>query len=361
LTEEAHYEPPPDYSKAVDAGQAGGMFKGLFNATMADQPVPPAPDTEPAQPTREPPPRRTQQEPEEPAGYQPPPRIDATGHEEIEAPAEAGAESDQDADAEAGADTPRPPQLPPGLSKAEQERFLALPPEAQAFIAERERDRNNARSAEGREAAEARRAREAVDQERAYYAQHLKTVLDRANSVFADKWAKVDWKAEAEKDPLNYIKLRSEYDADMATRRELEEHNRVVQLREQQEAERRMAAHLASEYEKLQKLIPDMADGRKRDKLMRDLRQTVLDHGFEPEVADGIADARMLHIVHKAMLWDRAQKARAEAEKNPPPRPIRAGNGAPTPQVQRRNAATERLRRSGRIEDAADAFKGLLG
>lgn len=361
MTDQAHYEPPPDYSKAVEPGAAGPMFRGLFNATMEDNPQPrPSPAADAREPAPPPPAPRDQSLPPDDGGYRPPPRVDATGFEEIES-AQAGPDDQGEGDESAAGESPPSTRMPPGLSQAEQERFKALPPEDQQWIFESATRLNSDRRQEGREAAEARRAREAVEQERAHYERNLKPLLDRLDKTYANKWQGVDWKALAEKDPVEAQKQFFEYQTFLADSRAAHAEAQMLTERQKQEAETRLRDHLASESEKLQKLIPDMADGRKRDKLIRDLHQAVLDYGFEPEIADNIADARMLHVVHDAMQWRRAQKARAEAERNPPPRQIRSGNGAPAPQVQRRVAATERLRRSGRVEDAADAFKGLLG
>lgn len=358
---DGEYTPPPDYSKGTLSPEtAAPRFAGLYQATMTDNP----PQQERQAPEAPPPVQREARqappvEQDDPGAYRPPPRLDARP-EQDQAPAQAGADDGQDADGEAGADTPRLPQMPPGLSKAEQERFAALPPEAQAFIAEREQQRHNARSAEGREAAAQRQALAAIEQERAHYERELKGFLGKLDETYRNKWSKVDFRALAEKDPVEAQKQFLEYQAFLADAQKAKAEADAIAERQKQADEQRLREHLASEHEKLTKLIPDYADGRKREKLMRDLYQTGLDYGFEAEVVGNIADARMLHVLHDAMQWRRAVKARQEAERQPPSRALRPGTGAATPQAQRMNGARQRLRQTGSIEDAAAVFRGRL-
>jgi hypothetical protein len=355
---ESDYQPPPDYSQTLTPSQAAPRFAGLYQATMNDgQPVAPRqPAQEPAQRVEQP---RQAREPAEPDTYQPPPRIDGSGEEErVSAPAEAGADDGQEAEEETGTeDQSRSLKLPPGLSKTEQERFLSLPPEAQAFIAEREQTRNNAKAQEGREAAEARRAREAIEQERAQYAQALKPLIQKLDETYANKWAKVNFAEIAKTDPVAAQQQFFEYQAFLADSRAAHAEAQRLDALQKQDAEKRLQEHLAAENDKLQRLVPDYADGRKQKKLMGDWKQTCLDYGFTEEEFGGVADARMFQLVNDAMQWRRAQKARTEAEKSPPPRTIRSGNGAATPQVQRAAAAQQQLARTGRPEDAAAFFK----
>jgi hypothetical protein len=65
-----------------------------------------------------------------------------------------------------------------------------------------------------------------------------------------------------------------------------------------------------------------------------------------------------LLVLEKAMLYDRAQRARAEAQVRPVPRVQQPGTAESRSEraADRRTARLKRLERSGRIEDAV----GLL-
>lgn len=85
--------------------------------------------------------------------------------------------------------------------------------------------------------------------------------------------------------------------------------------------------------------------------------------GLNPAIADGLADPSALQLVRKAMLFDKGAKAVATkvtpTAKTAPTKTLKPGSSAVQPASGK--VALERLRRSGSIDDAAEAFLARFG
>ncbi len=135
-----------------------------------------------------------------------------------------------------------PPELRPVLKKYEQQRV--------AFVNEKAREAAALRAEVDEEV---RRAHATADQAAAWW-QHNGPALQKA---VGDKWAKVDWKALAEKDPAEYARLDQQRREELALAAEADrrgqEEVRAAEARARQDHERAKAA----EFSKLAARLPD--------------------------------------------------------------------------------------------------------
>lgn len=352
MPEDIEFSNAGPVTESITVDQAAGKMGGLFASVVEDAHKEGlwrdegAPERQaPQRQAREPAP---QEEPEDtpPAASEEP---------EAEAPPEENEQPDDDG--------PQPVAIPPGLSKAEREKFLTLSPQQQEAVAEFQRQTHAERSAAGREAAERAKAleaeRQAIAAERGHYAQNLKVLIPTLQAQ-ADEFKAVDWAKMAQDDPAGYVvKLEQarQKNAQLAMARAESER---IELQTRQEAERQHMEFLKAERTKLEDALPDFRDGRKRQKLVNDLRDTLLkDYGFDAADVDGLADSRMFRVAHDAMQWRRAQAARATAPKADAPRPIRPGAPPQPPSSKRVADAQQRLGKTGSVDDAANVFKAL--
>ena len=184
--------------------------------------------------------------------------------------------------------------------------------------------------------------------------------------AFADKWATVDWKTLAEKDPAEYARLDQQRQKDQAL---LADANRRQQEDTRAATERAVQAlgqakHV--ENAKLAAKLPDYFGTReKAARTYADLGKFLLAKGIPAERIVQIYEAPIVEMALAAMRFDRAQQ-KALAAKTPARRtPTRVAPG-PAGQTRAGNRDSdaarqvgERFRKSGgnSIADAAELIR----
>ncbi len=156
-------------------------------------------------------------------------------------------------------------------------------------------------------------------------------------------------------DPIGYMEAKMNYDEAKA---QYDQHVFEVQkLQQQQNAQNEQArqSFLQEQAKLLQQHIPEIADPEKGDKLKADLVKTGVHYGFTEQEMQSVADARYIRALNDAMKWQRLQQKKLTASKTEQPKPVvkagakrRANDG----EAAARKKQQQRLRKSGRIEDA---------
>ncbi len=141
-----------------------------------------------------------------------------------------------------------------------------------------------------------------------------------------------------------------------------------VQSEKAREARVQLEQEVAENERLLVQAHPDWAkDTEKGRRELSDIRQYLKENGVPGETVDQLYDARGLLLAEKAMKWDKLQKAKPEALKplKTVPKFQKPGASKPVedPKKQVARASLQRLRKSGRTDDAAKAIKalGLVG
>ena len=158
-----------------------------------------------------------------------------------------------------------------------------------------------------------------------------------------------------DRDPIGYMEAKIQYDEAAA---KYNQHvQQVQQLQQQQQAmsAQQRQQFLAQQAEILRQHIPEIADPEKGDKLKAELVQTGAHYGFSEAEIQGVADARYVRALNDAMKWRRLQQKKKDAVKGEQPKPVvkagakrRANDG----DAAARKKQQQKLRKSGRIEDA---------
>lgn len=255
---------------------------------------------------------------------------------------------------DAGQDEPEPeaaPAIAPPASwtAEEKERFKQLPPETQAYLAQRESQREQFVSQKANEAALEKQAAAA---ERQQYQQGLESLGAMLQQAMQDDFAGIDWTALAQQDPADYVAKRAAFEQRQAQLAAVaQEHQRLEAIRQQEEG-RQTAESLAREKEALVKALPEMADPAKAAAKVAAFKGYLGGLGFSDAEINSLSDHRALLLIDKAMKWEAAQTARAQAKK-PVPQVQRPGAGSPTKPAANTATLIKSFERSRSPEAAA--------
>jgi hypothetical protein len=245
-----------------------------------------------------------------------------------------------------------PAELRPVLKKYEQQRV--------EFVNEKAREAAQVRT----QAAQDVERANAVIAQAAQWWQQTGPALQQA---FADKWAKVDWKALAEKDPAEYARLDQERQKESAllsdAKRRQQEDTKIATERAAQAFELAKQAENA----KLAHKLPDyFGSPEKAQKTYAELGKFLFAKGIPADRIAQIHEAPIIEMALNAMRFEQAQKrastvttanttARATPTRVVPGPASRAGNRTSDAARQ----VGERFRKNGgnSIADAAELIR----
>lgn len=301
--------------------------------------------------------------------------------EEIEAPeeaeeAEAVAETPElDEDEDGAAEEAQPEiALPHSWPPEKAEVWGSLPPEAQAVIAEREGQRDAAVNAKFQEAANVRKANEALVTEantnRTKYAEAIGQVL----ALIQPQWPSPTMldPNSGDYNPDEYHLRRAYAEQDDATVQNLAHQQQQIaaQLKAEEDsvAASRFHAINNATRDNFIKLVPDAADQAKAPGIFTELMEYAVSQGAPADLFQSPTTALEWTVLKKAMEYDRLMAAKAKVGQQPAPTPKAAGPavrpGVATPrsatQAARAKGAMDRLARSGSIADGAAVWKNLM-
>ena len=219
------------------------------------------------------------------------------------------------------------------------------------------------------ELAEARKQLEAnyeeIQRERAQYAQMLPALQERLQQPVEQE---PDWDTLYDTDPTTAAKAerqwRKQQEERAAQLQAVEaERQRMMEL-EQQRLEQMQAQYFEQQRELLPELIPEWRDNTVASKEAKDIRGFLLKEGFSEQDVNGLTNATLVKLARKAMLYDQGQTRATEAKKKPKTqktKTLKAGSRSTQPRPKsEQQQALQRVRQTGRVQDAAAAIKSLL-
>ena len=274
-----------------------------------------------------------------------------------------------DGGAEQAGDEPQPDEVPlPASWPAEQaELWESLPPEARAFIALREGQREAAVNAKFQEAARLRKAHEAEIAEANANRQRYAEAADQVLSLVVPRMPSRSMlnRQSPDYDPDAYHFRKAQYEETVAF---LAQHRTQRQQLAAQEEKQRFNALNDATRDALIAAVPDIGDEAKAPALFQQLTDYAVSLGVPAVTFETPTTALEWHVLWKAREYDRLQAAKAKVSAQPKPEPkkpqpaVRPGVATrrEAGEQQRRGAALERLRRERTVEAGAAAFKHLL-
>ena len=202
----------------------------------------------------------------------------------------------------------------------------------------------------------------ATQQERQQYQSQLEQFKIQADSKL-EEFKSVDWTKLKEEDPMEYALKRDQY-------RELQENKRLVAEEQQNLAQKQQAEmqtkwneELARQQEVMAQRLPEWNDPEKGPKLKQNIKSFALKKGFTEQEVDSLIDARSVDVLHKAMMYENLLEAKI-SQKKAKVVPKVQKPGAPSTKSEVNSEKVKqtraRLKRSGRVDDAALAIKSLM-
>lgn len=162
------------------------------------------------------------------------------------------------------------------------------------------------------------------------------------------QYEQIDWQGLAEQDPAQATRLNIAYQQlqreAQAKWNALQQANSQAEQLTQQQRQQQLAQAEQDLKARLPNFGPQLAE-----KIVTTAKDS---YGFTPQELEGLTDARHVHVLHDAMKWRelQAQKPKAMRSVQEAPKAIKPAAAQPKRNNQ---AASDRLRKSGRMEDLA--------
>ena len=200
---------------------------------------------------------------------------------------------------------------------------------------------------------------QAVRAEREQYAQLLSALEAQVQQVAQPN---IDWDRLYQEDPIEWVRqrevMRDNQDRAAAIQSEKQ---RLNQLSQQEQAQF-MQQKLHHEQEALLAAIPDWKDAKKAQAekaLLVEFGQKI---GFTPDELKSVVDHRAVLMLRKAALYDQMMSKRGNIKPvtNNGPRPAKPGAAGRVSNNTDAVRAQQRVAKTGRVDDAANAIFQLL-
>jgi hypothetical protein len=199
----------------------------------------------------------------------------------------------------------------------------------------------------------------AVRAEREQYAQLLSALEAQVQQVAQPN---IDWDRLYQEDPIEWVRQREVMRDNQEKAAAIQsEKQRLSQLSQQEQAQF-MQQKLQHEQEALLAAIPDWKDPKKAQAekaLLVEFGQKI---GFTPDELKGVVDHRAVLMLRKAALYDQMMSKRGNIKPvtNNGPRPAKPGAAGRVSNTTEAVRAQQRVAKTGRVDDAANAIFQLL-
>jgi len=167
------------------------------------------------------------------------------------------------------------------------------------------------------------------------------------------------WQDLKDSDPMQFMLERDEMRE--AQMQDQMREQQISQLKAQENAEQQanLEKYIASQRDNLSTLIPEWSD----EKVAKAERKAIVEYGknigFTDQELNEAYDSRAVATMRKAMLYDKLAKKRGTLK--PSHRSsMKAGSQSINPSSTKSKKASERLRKSGKIEDAQAVFYNMI-
>jgi hypothetical protein len=197
-----------------------------------------------------------------------------------------------------------------------------------------------------------------VRAEREQYAQYLAQLQKAIEQATP---AEPDWDTLLREDPVRYQQTRTAWDQHKARQDALATEAKRASDAVLADRNIQTKQYLETERTKLLEALPTWSDPEVAKKETTDLVTFAKSAGYTDAELAQVTDHRVMLLLRKAMLFDRAESARAAAAKKiERVKAATPGPGTKRPPVSELTRTKQRLAKTGRIEDAADFFLQLI-
>ena len=202
----------------------------------------------------------------------------------------------------------------------------------------------------------------ATQQERQRYLSQLEQFNTQADSKI-NELAKTDWTQLKEEDPTEYMLKRDQYRELQENKRMVEDEQKNLQLKQQQEHEAKWQEELSRQQEIMVQRLPEWVDPDKGPKLKQNIKSFAVKKGFTEQEVNSLIDARSVDVLHKAMLYENLLAAKISNKKTKVvPKVQKPGSPATKGEISsdKVKAQRARLRKTGHVNDAKSVIESLM-
>ena len=166
-----------------------------------------------------------------------------------------------------------------------------------------------------------------------------------------------------ESDPVNYLRQQQAWQSWQGQMVQAQNEAQALQYEQQAQAQQYSTQRLTAEAEALVKVFPEFADATKAQATKAEIAGYLKKAGFSDSEVGNVADHRAVVLARKAMLYDQMmgkQAATAQKLVNVPPKAPQRPGVSNISSTDGRTRAMQSLKRSGSMDDAANAFAAML-
>lgn len=231
-----------------------------------------------------------------------------------------------------------------------------------ANLRQRDYTRKTQELAEQRKALEAKELE--LDGERAQYNQLLPALKERLEY----KEPEPDWDTLYDTDPTMAAKAERQWRKQQEERQAqiaaVQAEQQRVQALQQQKMQQMQEQYVTQQREMLPEVIPEWRDSKVAAQEATQIRDFLLGEGFTEQDISGLTNATLVKLARKAMLYDRGETRVTAAKAKPKKaraKTLKSGTKASQPRPKSdAQKAIQNAKKSGRVQDAAQAIKALL-
>ena len=197
----------------------------------------------------------------------------------------------------------------------------------------------------------------ATQQERQRYISQLEQVSLDADTKL-DEFKNVDWTKLKE-----YALKRDQYRELQDSKRTIAEEQQKETYKQQQDRQAKWQEELGRQQEVIAQRLPDLVHPDKGPKLKAAIKNFAMNKGFLEEEVDALIDARSVEVLHSAMLYENLKNAKISKKKaKVVPKVTKPGAGVTRGEVDSEKVKQQRarLKRTGKVDDAAKLLEGFL-
>ena len=218
------------------------------------------------------------------------------------------------------------------------------------------------------EIAERRKAVEALEQEIAAEREQYAALLPQMRAQLQQQLqAEPNWDKLYEQNPVEALKLERQWKAAKQQREQqiqaVEAEQQRVAAARQRQMQSQVQKQLEAEQARLPELIPEWKNPETAKKEAAEIRDFLLGKGFSQQDVAAITNAGVVALARNAMLFEkgRAKISEAKGQAKTGPKPMKAGSRGTQPRIRGDvEKARQRLKQTGRVQDAAQVLKSLL-
>ena len=202
----------------------------------------------------------------------------------------------------------------------------------------------------------------ATQQERQRYLSQLEQFNTQADSKI-NELAKTDWTQLKEEDPTEYMLKRDQYRELQENKRTVEDEQKDLQLKSQQENQVKWQEELGRQQEIMVQRLPEWTDPDKGPKLKQNIKSFAVKKGFTEQEVNSLIDARSVDVLHKAMLYENLLATKISNKKTKVvPKVQKPGSPATKGEISsdKVKAQRARLRKTGHVNDAKSVIESLM-